>query len=170
MSVETSMQCATHPNVETDLGCSRCGKGICPRCLVHTPVGARCRECANIRRIPTYNMTGSTFARAAAGALVAGIGVGIVWGIFNPLTGFFFGILAGLAVGFGVGEGVSLATNRKAGPPLQAIAIGGVGLAYLIRVGFLFTIGDWVFDDLSVDLFGLIAAGIAAATATGRLR
>ena len=164
------MQCATHPDVETDLGCSRCGKPICPRCLVHTPVGARCRDCANVRRIPTYNLGGETFARAAIGALVAGIGIGVIWGIFNPLTGFFFGIIAGLAIGFGVGEGVSLATNRKAGPPLQAIAIAGVGLAYVIRVAFLFTIGDWVFDDLSVDLAGLIALGIAAATATGRLR
>ena len=57
------MQCATHPDVETELGCSRCGKAICPRCLVHTPVGARCRECANVRRIPTYNVSADLMLR-----------------------------------------------------------------------------------------------------------
>jgi len=57
------MQCATHPNVETELACSRCGKAICARCLVHTPVGARCRECANVRRIPTYNVSTGILAR-----------------------------------------------------------------------------------------------------------
>ena len=164
------MQCATHPNVETDLGCSRCGKGICPRCLVYTPVGARCRECANVRRIPTYNVQPATFGRALAGGLVAGVFIGIAWGIFNPITYFFFGVIVGLVVGYGVGEGVSIATNRKAGPPLQAVAIGGVAIAYLVRLGFLFSVGNWVFDDLTVDLAGLIALGIAAVTAVGRLR
>ena len=35
------MQCAAHPNVETELSCGKCGKAICARCLVHGPVGAR---------------------------------------------------------------------------------------------------------------------------------
>lgn len=164
------MQCATHPNVETELGCSRCGKGICPKCLVYTPVGTRCRECANVRRIPTYNMSVDTFARAAGGALAGGAVIGLAWGVFNPLTYFFFGVIVGLAVGYGVGEIVSLFTNRKAGPPLQAIAVAGVAIAYLARVLFLFSAGDWIFEDLRTDLAGLIAVAIAAFTAAGRLR
>ncbi|MHB8683024.1 MAG: B-box zinc finger protein [Dehalococcoidia bacterium] len=164
------MQCATHPSVETELTCSRCGKPICPRCLVQTPVGARCRECANVRRIPTYNIGGPTFARAAASALGAGVSVGIAWWIFNPLTGFFFGAVVGFVAGCAVGEIVSVGTNRKAGPPLQAIAVGGVALAYLIRVGLLFVTGVWTFRDLQTDLFGLIALGIASFIAAGRLR
>jgi hypothetical protein len=164
------MQCATHPDVETELGCSRCGKAICARCLVHTPVGARCRECANVRRIPTYNTAPDVLVRAAAGAVSGGLAIGLVWGIFDPLTGFFFGILMGLAVGYGIGEIVSLATNRRAGPPLQAMAVGGVALAYVVRVVFLFTVGDWVFDDIRVDLPGLIAVTLAAFFAAGRLR
>jgi hypothetical protein len=164
------MQCATHPDVETELGCSRCGKAICARCLVHTPVGARCRECANVRRIPTYNTSPSVLWRAAAAAVAAGLALGLAWGIFNPLTYFFFGVIMGLAVGYGIGELVSLATNRRAGPPLQAMAVGGVAIAYAVRTLFLFTVGDWVFDDLRVDLGGLIAVTLAAFIAAGRLR
>jgi len=164
------MQCATHPDVETELGCSRCGKPICARCLVHTPVGARCRECANVRRIPTYNTAPDVLVRALGGAVAAGLAVGLVWGIFNPLTYFFFGVLMGVGVGYAIGEIVSLATNRRAGPPLQAIAVGGVALAYLVRVLFLFTVGDWIFDDIRVDLPGLIALALAVFIAAGRLR
>jgi hypothetical protein len=138
--------------------------------MVYTPVGARCRECAQVRRLPTYNMSGSTFARAAAGALGAGVVLGIAWWLFNPLTYFFFGVIVGLAVGYGVGELVSVATNRKAGPPLQAIAVGGVFVAYLVRVMLLFALSDWTATDFRTDLGGLIALTIACFVAVGRLR
>lgn len=164
------MQCATHPSVETELACSRCGKAICPRCLVHTPVGARCPVCANVRRIPTYNMSSRTFARAGGGALAAGAAIGIAWAFFNLITYIFYGVVAGIAIGYATGELVSLATNRRAGPPLQAIAVGGVIVAYLVRVGLLFTIGDWVLKDLRTDMFGLIVLGLAGFIAAGRLR
>ena len=164
------MQCATHPNVETELACSRCGKPICARCLVHTPVGARCRECANVRRIPTYNVSTAVLVRGIAAALVGGVVLGIAWWIFNPLSAFFFGVIFGLAVGYGVGEAVSFATNRRAGPPLQAMAVAGVAIAYLVRVGLLFALSDWMFRDLRMDLGGLIAVVLAAFIAARRLR
>jgi hypothetical protein len=137
--------------------------------MVQTPVGARCRECANVRRIPTYNLAAGTFLRAAGGALAGGLVLGIAWWLFNPLTLFFFGVLAGLAVGFGVGEAVSFSTNRKAGLPLQVIAVGGVLLAYVVRVGLLF-LTSWDFGNLQSDLGGLIALGIGCFIAAGRLR
>src|SRR5262245_41825997 len=50
------VQCARHPEVETALRCSRCDTPICPRCLIQTPVGARCRDCARLARSPVYTM------------------------------------------------------------------------------------------------------------------
>ena len=164
------MQCATHPNVETELSCGKCGKAICPRCLVHTPVGARCRECAGIRRIPTYNMSGATFGRAGGAAIASGIIVGAGWAFFNVISYLFYGVIAGLAIGYVIGEIVSLATNRKAGPPLQAIAVGGVVLAYVVRTGLLLGVGSWGLRDVRSDLFGLIVAVLAGFIAAGRLR
>ncbi len=164
------MQCATHPAVETELTCSRCGKAICLRCMIQTPVGGRCRECAQVRRIPTYNVSGGTFARAIGSSATAGLALGVAWWLFNPLSAFFFGVLVGLAVGYGVGEIVSLGTNRKAGPPLQAIAVGGVILAYVVRLMLLFAVSGWMFHNLRFDLGGLIAVVLAAFVAAGRLR
>ena len=143
------MQCATHPDVETELGCSRCGKGICPRCLVHTPVGARCRECANVRRLPQYNLSTGTYVRAASASLIVGIGLGLAWFYFFKYTAFtgglFIAAIIGLGIGYVVGEAVGLATNKRRGVPLQVIAAAGVLLAYLVRVTLIV-----VSDELTV--------------------
>ena len=167
------MQCATHPDTETGLACGKCGKPICPRCLYHTPVGARCRECANIRRLPQYQISAPYLLRGAGAALAAGLILGGIWGLFLPFGGFlFFLLLVGLGLGYGVGEAVSVATNRKAGPPLQAIAAAGVVLAYLVRSAILASafrgidLGDIVSNDLS----GYIAVAIGVAMAIGRVR
>jgi membrane associated rhomboid family serine protease len=38
--------CYRHPNRETGVSCSNCGRPICPECMTPTPVGMRCPECA----------------------------------------------------------------------------------------------------------------------------
>jgi hypothetical protein len=115
-------------------------------------------------------MSGGVLWRAAGSAFGAGIAAGIAWWLFNPLTYFFYGIVVGLALGYAIGELVSLGTNRRAGPPLQAAAVGGVVVAYLVRVGLLLGIGSWGFIDLRRDLFGLVAVTVAGFIAVGRLR
>ncbi len=169
------MQCATHPNVETELACGKCGKPICPRCLVYAPVGTRCRECANLRKLPQYNISAGFLLRGAGAALVAGAVLGGLWGLLLPYQlGLLFGLGVGFGIGYSVGESVSLATNRKVGLPLQAIAVGGVILAFVVRDAVLLTqlrnfhvgLGDL----LRNDTYGWIATIVAAVVAIGRLR
>lgn len=38
--------CYRHPNRETGVSCSSCGRPICPDCMTPTNVGMRCPECA----------------------------------------------------------------------------------------------------------------------------
>ncbi|MEX2245195.1 MAG: hypothetical protein WEC75_00755 [Dehalococcoidia bacterium] len=110
------------------------------------------------------------YARALCAALVGGVIVGCAWWFFYILNFGFFAILAGLAAGYAVGELVAVATNRKAGPPLQAIAVAGVALAYVVRVGLIVWVSDAGFEYVRVDVFGLLAALLAAFVAAGRLR
>src|SRR5919108_2138603 len=50
MATETSTQtCYRHPDRETGVSCSSCGRPICPDCMTPTPVGMRCPECARER-------------------------------------------------------------------------------------------------------------------------
>jgi hypothetical protein len=41
--------CAKHKSVVTRLRCGRCEAPICPKCIVYTPAGTRCRDCSRNR-------------------------------------------------------------------------------------------------------------------------
>ena len=167
------MQCATHPSVETELACGKCGKPICPRCLVHTPVGARCRQCANVRRLPTYNIPAQIMVRAGAAAAVGGAVLGGLWVVLFPFgLGFYFGLFLGAGLGYAVGEVVSIAANRKAGPPLQALAAGGVIVAYLVRDAVLAsTLRNVSLQELLTrDSLGYVVVILAIVVAASRVR
>jgi membrane associated rhomboid family serine protease len=45
-STQTRQRCYRHPDRETGVSCSNCGRPICPECMTSTPVGMRCPECA----------------------------------------------------------------------------------------------------------------------------
>src|ERR1700693_2573264 len=65
------MTCYRHPDRETGVSCSECGRGICPDCMVFAPVGIRCPDHAG--RVQgaarmTTGVRGAAFG--ATGALV----------------------------------------------------------------------------------------------------
>ena len=43
------MECYRHPERETGVSCSSCGRPICPDCMTPTSVGMRCPECSRER-------------------------------------------------------------------------------------------------------------------------
>jgi hypothetical protein len=47
--------CAKHKKEKTRVRCGRCETPVCPKCVVHGPVGVRCRECAK-NRVPIRPM------------------------------------------------------------------------------------------------------------------
>ncbi|MBI4296634.1 MAG: hypothetical protein HY667_05920 [Chloroflexi bacterium] len=130
------MRCAAHPDVQTNLTCSKCGKPICPRCLVQTPVGARCPQCAQRYKLPTYSMTGVHYLRAIGAALGAAIACGVLWALVAVYMPFIYlNFLLAAAAGYGIAEVVSLSVNRKRGAPLAIIASAALVISYLISVG-----------------------------------
>ncbi|OGN99121.1 MAG: hypothetical protein A2Y58_04435 [Chloroflexi bacterium RBG_13_51_52] len=150
------MRCATHPDVETTLKCGKCGKPICPKCLVQTPVGARCRECAKLYTLPTYRISGMYYIRAAGAALGMAIAIGLAWGfVANYLPYIFLNLIFAAGLGYAVGEVMSLAVNRKRGIWLAVIGGAAFALSYVIRIltfGEVPTVGF----DMAIDLAGLI--------------
>jgi membrane associated rhomboid family serine protease len=64
--------CYRHPNRETGVSCSSCGKPICPDCMTPTPVGMRCPECARERtRVRTLRSTTLPQGAVVTQALIA---------------------------------------------------------------------------------------------------
>jgi membrane associated rhomboid family serine protease len=99
--------CYRHPNRETGVSCSSCGRAICPDCMTPTPVGMRCPECSRertrVQRLPSLNRTPvatqaliainviAFLAETAAGAPLGGGGGGSVWNhgvLFGPSIHF----------------------------------------------------------------------------------
>jgi hypothetical protein len=164
------MRCATHPEVETNLKCGKCGKPICPKCMVQTPVGARCRDCAKLYRLPTYRVPAIYYLRAAGTALGMAIVVGIIWGIIEGfLISFFFGffsLVLAAGAGYAIGEVVSRSVNRKSGRGLATIGGIAVVISYLINI---FSFGALPFGLFRI-IIALVAIGIGIYFAVNRLR
>ncbi len=69
--------CYRHPNRETAVSCSSCGRPICPDCMTPTPVGMRCPECMRQRTrvVSGAGAGGSGFAQAPATYVLIGLNV-----------------------------------------------------------------------------------------------
>jgi len=50
VNAEELPTCYRHPDRQTGLGCSNCGRPICAECMSPTPVGQRCPECVGNQR------------------------------------------------------------------------------------------------------------------------
>ena len=48
-----ALHCYRHPDRETYVSCSECGRGICPDCMTFGPVGIRCPDHAAVAGKPT---------------------------------------------------------------------------------------------------------------------
>jgi membrane associated rhomboid family serine protease len=65
--------CYRHPDRETGVSCSNCGRPICPDCMTATPVGMRCPECSR-QRTQVRTMR-NAFAEPTATYVLIGINV-----------------------------------------------------------------------------------------------
>jgi membrane associated rhomboid family serine protease len=75
---QTRQTCYRHPDRETGVSCSNCGRPICPECMTSTPVGMRCPECA--RQTTKVRVGAGAFSPAAGRmpATIALIGINVV--------------------------------------------------------------------------------------------
>ena len=88
-----ALRCYRHPNRETYVSCTECGRGICPDCMVFGPVGIRC---------PDHARSAGTAPRQRAKVTARRIGapVGIVTKILIGLNVAVY--LLELATGAGI--------------------------------------------------------------------
>lgn len=148
--------CNWHPETETRLSCSHCGKSICTVCLVQAPVGIRCRECGRPERLPTYDVQPSYYARAIGVGIAVAIVGGLLWFAVDVwlLRGvpFVSGFIS-LAIAYGGSELISRSVNMKRGTGLAWIAgcsVGGACLIYIIIAGPLFSVWDVLLGCIAV--------------------
>jgi hypothetical protein len=145
---------------------------------VQTPVGSRCRACARVRRLPTYDVRPRFLLRGAVAGLAAAAVGAILMG-FLPLRGLFLLVLGGL-YGYLVAEAISAATNRKRGASLGWVAVATIFVGFAVGSAALFFIQldalpllPRLWQSLLIALrpgFDYLAVGIGALIAYNRLR
>jgi membrane associated rhomboid family serine protease len=69
MSTVETRYCYRHPDRETGLSCSDCGRPVCADCATFAPVGIRCPDHAGVRRGPTTRLQPKPVRRAPGTAL-----------------------------------------------------------------------------------------------------
>jgi hypothetical protein len=170
------MKCAYHPNVETNLRCGKCDKPICPKCMVQTPVGARCPDCAGLDKLPTFRVSTRYYLIAAGTALGMAIACGAAWGLIEWLVPVFsLNILLAPAAGYAIGEVTSLAVNRKRGTGLAVVGGIAAAVSYIFSLLAISLLAGIAFHQaLPVSIFSviyhIIAVGLGIFLAVTRLR
>ena len=143
--------CVRHPKTETSIRCGRCEETICPDCLVHSPVGMRCPDCARVNVVPTYDVPLPFLLRGIAAGVVAALVLGFGFffaapilfrlvfldiALINTILPFLYVAIMAV-IGLAVGEAVSISTNRKRGLKLKIVSAACVFVAsFAITLGF----------------------------------
>lgn len=141
-------RCTYHPDVETQLSCTECGRPICPKEMVLTPVGYKCPEHARMKRGQYQFVKPAQMARAVAAAIGVGVAGGLVLGAIA-----FGGIWLGLIWGSLMAETVRRASGGHRGGEVGVAAVIGIGAGW---VAGMFTGGVWF-------VTALVAAAVALA-------
>lgn len=152
--------CYRHPDVETGLHCTSCGRPICFRCATPAAVGQLCPECRKGRRAVNYQVS---WRHLLLGGLVGVVVSALAAGLIGLIGGGFFLFLIIFALAPTAAElivrSVDRVTRTKRGRPMQIT----VGIAMVVGglVAFQF-----VPNLLAIGLFTLIGVS----TAVARLR
>lgn len=125
--------CVQHPSVETVVSCGRCDQPLCPQCMIFTPVGVRCRTCAQLRRPPQYDLSPRVYARVIPGAVV----VALILGYLLSLAPIYVGFLGGVIVGLVVSEALRRLSGYKQGRQMEIIAGATVVVAIISSNAFV---------------------------------
>lgn len=123
-------QCAWHPKTETNVSCPECGRYMCPKDMVDSPVGYKCKECGRMKI-----KRGGVKPRQLLMATAYGLGAAVVLGPFVPFVPFF--LLGAIAYGALVGEAARRGGGGHRTWQFATIA-GACALAGLLLGGLFF--------------------------------
>ncbi|MBX3080896.1 MAG: hypothetical protein KF716_04630 [Anaerolineae bacterium] len=131
-TLDDKTYCAVHPTVETGLKCNKCGRYMCVKCAVKTPVGYRCKQCVNQQQQGFYTATQADGVIAVIVSFIIGLPIGYIL----PRLGLFIIIIGAIPIGGFIGEIVHRAVGRRRGQYTWLFAVIGVVLATAVAFYF----------------------------------
>jgi hypothetical protein len=157
---EGVMFCEVHPTVETTLRCNKCGRPMCTKCAVKTPVGYRCKECVRGQQTVFYNSNSLDPLIQGVVALPLGaIGAGLISFITFGIWGWLIAFWASSAIGALIADIAHRVVGKRRGRYSWLAVGGGIILGALLVLPFVGISVTW-----------LIYIALATSGAVGRLR
>ena len=157
------LYCIRHPSTETNLGCSKCGDLICPDCLVYTPVGARCPDCALIPEVTIFSQSTKISIKYVAYGTLFSLLLGLIWAvIFVPILAIpFLPLMLPIGIAYLISELLLKLSNHRPVKYLDSLSGICVVTSYLITfllnpVILMFVLSNIFF--LLMLIFGVIVA------------
>jgi hypothetical protein len=126
------MYCVNHPQIETSLRCSRCNKPVCPKCVVATPTGYKCKECIRGQQKIFDTAQWSDYPLTF---FVAGI-LSFLGSLLASYLGFFVLLIAPLAGGV-IAEIIRFISQKRRSRQLFQITAIATALGSLPLLGFM---------------------------------
>jgi membrane associated rhomboid family serine protease len=176
-------RCYRHPEVSTGVHCTRCGRAICPECMIAAQVGHHCPTCVaearrEYRQGPGRRVAiANAKATSVASALLVLMGVGYVLEVAAGGAGSLFGgpdilelVRLGASVGIArmpSGEVVGIATGQE-WRMITAVFLHGGILHLLMNAYALWIFGPVVERELGRArfLFIFLTTGLFASAAS----
>jgi len=171
MSEDEVTYCSFHPDVETRLRCSKCGKPICPKCAVQTPVGFRCPDCVRVQQAVFYTATPLDYAIAT----VVGLLISTIAAFIMGRLGIFLALILGPVAGGVIAEVVRWAIRRHRGRWIWLVVSGCIVVGALVAALYpllllLFAPQPVAYLPMLFRLDLIIYVALAVGTAYARLR
>jgi hypothetical protein len=120
--------CTVHPTIPTTLRCNRCGRPMCTKCAVKTPVGYRCRQCVREQQDKFFDAQMLDYIVAA----VVSLGISFFAAAILSRIGFFLlAFFLSPAAGGVIASVVWVLTKKRRGRYTPIVVGTGVVLGAL---------------------------------------
>lgn len=164
------MRCYRHRNVSVSVSCGRCGRPICPDCMVSSAAGMRCPECASHPRA----VTGAPDTTDRIGIAVSvALFLSIIGAMFLKALGVF-AMAVGPLTGALVAEVVLRILGTRQKPAyLHALSLGCIAFGSALALskvlpGLGFTVMN--LPSTMTDMVVGFSLGLSLSACYGRMR
>ncbi len=163
----TTDRCYRHPDRETGVHCTRCGKPICPDCMIPAPVGHHCPDCVaeakhEFRRGPGRRAVVSSVRRVSATSVLLGLIVAAY--VVEVVSGGGADFVSGPGTLRLIDLGASIGLGQLPNGDIVGIATGQwwrIGTAMFLHAGIL---------HIGLNAYGLYLFGNVEERELGSLR
>ena len=140
--------CYRHPNKETRITCTECGKYICTSCIIQAPVGQKCPDCVNSHVTHLEKISPQQYFIAGIVGIIVSSILSYIWFKF-AIRMFLIDLLLAYVVGYATTKAIGKAIGSKIGFRIQALAGATVLLGMLYNPINIFL--DYMWTGYNVD-------------------